>query len=83
MLAPGVPGDIVAFNMGGKTIFAQSGAYIAGSLELELSTKGSLKAMFSGEGLVCNFCGPGKLWLQTRNLKGFAQLIAKLMPKQR
>jgi uncharacterized protein (TIGR00266 family) len=148
VLAPGVPGDIIAFNMGGKTIFAQSGAYIAGSEELELSTRGSLKAMISGEGLflqkisgsgrvflnsygavyerslgdgehyivdnghlvafeetvtytlrkaakglfstfvsgeglVCNFCGPGKLWLQTRNLKGFASLIAKLMPKQR
>lgn len=128
--------------------FAQSGAYLAGSEDLELSSKGSLRAMISGEGLflqkisgngkvflnsygavfertlaagehyivdnghlvafkenvtytfkkaakglfstlasgegfVCNFCGPGKIWLQSRNLKGFAQLLFKLMPKSR
>lgn len=147
VLAPPAPGDIIAFDMIGNTILAQSGAYLAGSDGLELSTQGSFKAMVSGEGLflqkisghgkvflnsygavfvkelapgehyildtghlvayedsagytlrkaakglfstlasgeglVCDFTGPGKVWVQTRNLKGFAGLIARLMPKQ-
>jgi uncharacterized protein (TIGR00266 family) len=147
VLAPATPGDIIEFDMRGNTILAQSGAYLAGSDGLELSTQGSFKAMISGEGLflqkisgngkvflnsfgavfvrelapgehyildtghlvafeesasytlkkaakslfstlasgeglVCDFVGPGKVWVQTRNLKGFAGLIASLMPKQ-
>ena len=147
VLAPSTPGDIIGFDMIGNTILAQSGAYLAGSDGLELSTQGSFKAMISGEGLflqkitgngkvflnsfgavfvkqlapgehyildtghlvafedsasytlrkaakglfstlasgeglVCDFAGPGKIWVQTRNLKGFAGLIASLLPKQ-
>ena len=147
VLAPSTQGDINGFDMIGNTILAQSGAYLAGSDGLELSTQGSFKAMISGEGLflqkisgngkvflnsfgavfvkqlapgehyildtghlvafeesasytvkkaakglfstlasgeglVCDFVGPGKIWVQTRNLKGFAGLIASLMPKQ-
>ena len=147
VLAPSAPGDIIGFDMSGNTILAQSGAYLAGSDGLELSTQGSFKAMISGEGLflqkitgngkvflnsygavfvkelaagehyildtghlvayedsagytlkkaakglfstlvsgeglVCDFAGPGKVWVQTRNLKGFAALLAGLMPKQ-
>ncbi|MBN1799598.1 MAG: TIGR00266 family protein [Spirochaetales bacterium] len=146
LLAPPVPGDILKIDLSGSTLFAQGGAYLAGSPELELSTKGSFKAMFSGEGLflqvisgtgtlflssygsilekslasgenyivdtghiiafeesvqyklkkaakgifstlasgeglVCEYSGPGKLWIQTRNLKGFASLITKLAPR--
>ena len=148
VLAPSTPGDIIGFDMDGNTILAQSGAYLAGTDGLELSTQGSFKAMISGEGLflqkitgngkvflnsygavyvkelssdehyildtghlvafedsasytlkkaakglfstlasgeglVCDFVGPGKIWIQTRNLKGFASLIAKLLPKQK
>ena len=147
VIAPSSPGDIIGFDMSGNTILAQSGAYLAGTEGLELSTQGSFKAMISGEGLflqkitgdgkvflnsygavyvkelaagehyildtghlvayedsasytlkkaakglfstlasgeglVCDFTGPGKLWMQTRNLKGFASLIANLMPKK-
>jgi uncharacterized protein (TIGR00266 family) len=147
VLAPSTPGDILTFELSGKTIYAQSGAYLAGSPGLELSTKGSLKSMISGEGLflqkisgtgtvflssygvifekdlkagehyivdtghmvafeesvsysirkaakglfstlisgeglVCDFQGPGKLWIQNRNIKGFASLINKLLPRK-
>lgn len=147
VLAPSSPGDIIGFDISGNTILAQSGAYLAGTEGLELSTQGSVKAMISGEGLflqkitgngkvflnsygavyvrelaagehyildtghlvayedsasytlkkaakglfstlasgeglVCDFTGPGKLWMQTRNLKGFASLLVKLMPKK-
>ena len=147
VLAPPTPGDVISFELQGKTILAQSGAYLAGALDLELSTQGSFKAMLSGEGLflqkisgngtvflnsygaviekklaagehykvdtghlvafeesvtytlrkaakglfstlvsgeglVCDFEGPGSLWIQSRNLKGFATVIANLLPKQ-
>ena len=143
VLAPATPGDILHLSLQGQTVFAQSGAYLAGSPDLELSTKGSLRAMVSGEGLflqqisgsgdlflsaygaimektlqadeeyvvdtghmvafeesvtytirkaskglfstlasgeglVCRFKGPGKLWIQNRNLSGFAAMLARL-----
>ncbi len=146
VLAPGAPGDIIKLDMNGGTIMAQSGAYLAGSTDLQISTQGSLKAMFSGEGLflskitgagvlflnsygavfekslaagetyivdsghivafeasvqykirkaatglfstiasgeglVCEYFGPGKIWVQTRNLKAFASMIMQFMPK--
>jgi uncharacterized protein (TIGR00266 family) len=147
VLAPATPGSVLTFDLKGETILAQGGAYLAGAIDLELSTQGSLKALvsgeglflqkisgvgqvflstygavfekelaagehyivdtghlvafqesvtytirkaarglvstvMSGEGLVCNFQGPGKLWIQSRNLKGFAQLIARLLPSK-
>jgi len=131
--------------LSGGTLYAQSGAYLAGSPDLELSTKGSLKALISGEGLflskitgsgdvflssfgavilkqlapgekyivdtghvvafdesvsytikkaakglfstfasgegfVSEFSGPGRLWIQTRNLSPFASMLARFMP---
>ncbi len=147
VLAPSSPGDILRMDLAGQTILAQGGAYLAGDPGLELSTQGSMKAMFSGEGLflqkitgsgplflnsygsiserslqegetyivdtghiiafeesvqyslrkaakglfstlasgeglVSEYRGPGKLWTQSRNLKGFAQLLNSLMPKR-
>ena len=146
-LAPAVPGDIVQWNLGGQTVYAQSGAYLAGDPELTLSTQGSLKAMISGEGLflskisgsgplflnsygavmskdlapgeeyivdsghivafeetvtykikkaakglfstlasgeglVCRYSGPGKIWMQTRNLSAFGQLLMPMVTKK-
>ena len=145
ILAPPAPGDIVEFQMDGRTLYCQGGAYLAGSPDLELSTKGSLKSMFSGEGLflqtvtghgkvflscygavwrkdlgpgetyvidtghmlafeegvdyrvkmvskglfssfasgeglVAEFRGPGAVYIQSRNLQGFAKLLHQLMP---
>ena len=36
--------------------------------------------IFGGEGLVCNFTGTGKLWIQTRNMNAFGQLIGQKLP---
>jgi uncharacterized protein (TIGR00266 family) len=36
--------------------------------------------IFGGEGLVCNFSGTGKLWIQTRNTSAFGQLIGQKLP---
>lgn len=140
IIAPPTPGDIQAYELKGNTVFAQNGAYLAGSSELSISAQGSMKAMISGEGLflqkvtgtgtvffnaygvimekelkdgesymvdtghivafeesvnysikkasksiissiiskeglVCEFKGPGKIYIQNRNLKGFAKLL--------
>lgn len=145
VLAPSTPGSIAQMTMTGNTLFAQSGAYLAGSPDLELSTKGSLKglmsgedlflqkisgkgvvflesfgaimgktlrpgesyivdtghivafedtvsytiqkaskgimsSMLSGEGLVCEYKGPGKIWIQTRNIASFVSVIQKFLP---
>ncbi|WP_028973057.1 TIGR00266 family protein [Spirochaeta cellobiosiphila] len=141
--APKAPGDVLAVDVSDKTIFAQNGAWMAGSTEVQMSAQGSLKAMASGEGLflqkiygkgtvflssfgsiiekelapgetyildtgnmlayeetvsqrvrkaskglissftskeglVAEFTGPGKVWMETRNLKGFAGVISSL-----
>jgi len=146
VLAPSTLGDIIHLKMSGFTLNAQGGAYLAGSPSLELSTKGSLKSLISGEGLflqtisgsgdlflnsygaiyqktlnpgeryivdtghivawehsvsyqirkaarglfstlasgeglVCEYTGPGKIWMQTRNLPAFVNMIGRLLPK--
>lgn len=42
--------------------------------------KGWIASMTSGEGLACEFTGPGKVWIQTRNPKSFGQWIRKFVP---
>lgn len=36
--------------------------------------------LFGGEGLVCNFTGKGKLWIQTRTPQGFGKAVGELLP---
>ena len=146
ILGPGVPGDIMQMQLSNQTIYAQAGAYLAGSPELTLSTQGSAKALFSGEGLflskisgtgvlflnsygaiyqkqlaqgetyivdtghivafeetvtyrikkaakgifsslasgeglVCEYSGPGKIWVQTRNISALAKMLQPFLPK--
>lgn len=44
---------------------------------------GWMAFLFGGEGLVCNFTGKGKLWIQTRTPQGFGQAIAPHLPQRR
>lgn len=49
------------------------------SVDYRVHTVGGLKStLFSGEGLVSEFTGPGTLWLQTRSYDAF---VASLAPK--
>jgi uncharacterized protein (TIGR00266 family) len=145
-LAPSVMGDVLKMELSGNTIYAEGGAYLAGSPNLDLSTKGSFKAMISGEGLflqkitgrgivflnsfgavfekilapgevyivdtnhivafeetvqykvkkaakgifsslasgeglVCEYTGPGKMWIQTRSISALAQSIGRFITK--
>jgi uncharacterized protein (TIGR00266 family) len=66
-LAPPLPGDIAAVKLEGKTIFAQSGAFIASSPEITVDTKwGGAKTFVSREGLfLLKISGTGWLYLSS------------------
>jgi uncharacterized protein (TIGR00266 family) len=49
----------------------------------EKASSGWVSSFTSGEGLVCRFKGPGTVLIQTRNPKGFASWVGKLMPNKR
>jgi len=78
-------GAVIEKNLAaGETYVIDTGnmvAYEEGvSVKIKKAAKGIFSSIASGEGLVGEFSGPGKVWLQTRNLKGFAALIAKMSP---
>ena len=43
--------------------------------------KGLMKSALTGEGFVCRYRGPGKLYIQTRQLPGFARQLLPFLPK--
>ncbi len=53
-------------------------------LQYNVTKVGGLKSLFlSGEGLVCNFHGQGRLWMQTRNPGGLASFLEPFRPVRR
>ena len=147
ILAPSYPGDIKEFTLTGNTIFCKGGSFLAGDPNLEISTQGSFKGLFSGtglflqkltgngevyinsygsiiekeiksgqsykidtghllafedsinytvnkaakgifstilsgEGLICTMNGPGKVWIQTRNIQSFATNLIPYLPSK-
>jgi uncharacterized protein (TIGR00266 family) len=61
-------GHIVAFEEG---------------LDFKISRAGGLKAtLLSGEGLVAEFSGSGKVWIQTRSIGEYLGWLASLLPKK-
>ncbi len=65
--APALPGDIASFDLTGRTLFAQSGAYIASGAGVEVDTKwGGAKTFFSGEGFfLLKLSGTGPVWFSS------------------
>jgi uncharacterized protein (TIGR00266 family) len=65
--APILPGDIHALQLTGQTMYAQSGAYIASSPQIEIDTKwGGAKTFFSREGLfLLKLSGTGEIFLSS------------------
>ena len=49
---------------------------------LRKAARGFFQSVFSGEGLVADFSGPGELLIQTRNLAAFAGLLKPFFPTQ-
>lgn len=49
---------------------------------IEKASSGWISSFTSGEGIVCRFRGPGKVYIQTRNPGSFGQWISKLIPSK-
>ncbi len=68
----------------GEPYVVDSGHMVAFTDGMQYSIKTASKGLFSslasGEGLVCLFVGPGTVWIQTRNIRAFAGLLAPFMP---
>ncbi len=84
-------GDIWFNSFGGVDVIDVQGSYVVdnghivgweGDLKMNLkSAGGGLVGMFaSGEGLVCEFTGQGKIWIQSRNLPSIVDWLSPLMP---
>ena len=43
--------------------------------------KGMVQSALSGEGLVCRYRGPGRIYIQTRQLPGFARQLLPFLPR--
>lgn len=51
------------------------------SYTIKKASKGLFSTMASGEGLVMEFSGQGKLWIQSRVPGGFVDWLSKLLPR--
>lgn len=69
----------------GQEYVVDTGHMVAfdGSVGWNVRPVGGIKqTLFSGEGLVCTFTGPGRVYLQTRSFDSFVRLLAPRLPKQ-
>ena len=49
--------------------------------KLRKAARGLFSTLASGEGLVCEYTGPGKIWIQTRNLNALGAVLSKFVTK--
>lgn len=49
---------------------------------IDKASSGWISSVTSGEGLVCKFKGPGKLYIQTRNPGGLASWVRSMVPSK-
>jgi uncharacterized protein (TIGR00266 family) len=79
-------GAIHAVDVGAGGFTCDTGHIVAFDEELSFDVRkmGSWKSFFfSGEGLVCELTGRGRLWLQTRNTAEFGRLVGRLLPPRK
>lgn len=81
-------GAIHAINIpAGEEMIVDNGHLVAWAdymqYNIEKASSGWVSSLTSGEGLVCRFRGPGTVLIQTRNPKGFASWMEKLLPNKR
>jgi uncharacterized protein (TIGR00266 family) len=78
-------GGIHAIDVGPDGYICDTGHIVAftSGLQYDVRKLGGLKSLFmSGEGLVCEFRGQGRLWIATRNPMGLASFLAPFRPKK-
>jgi uncharacterized protein (TIGR00266 family) len=83
-------GDLFVNSYGGIREFDLNGPFIVDtghivafeeSLDFKVKKVGSWKStLLSGEGLVCEFNGKGKLWIQTRNVGAMVGWLRPMLP---
>lgn len=80
-IAPALPGDVIALQLNGNTLFIQSGSFLAATTGVNVDTKfGGSKTFFSREGLFLLKCtGEGTVFVSSY---GAIRLI-DLAPGQR
>jgi uncharacterized protein (TIGR00266 family) len=67
----------------GESYTVDTGHVVAfeGETTFDVRRVGGLKStLFSGEGLVCEFTGPGRVWLQTRSTDAFLSWLVPKLP---
>jgi uncharacterized protein (TIGR00266 family) len=64
-------GEVYIVDSGHVVAFDESIGY-----RVRAAATGLFSTLASGEGLVVEATGPGRLWMQTRNLRSFAQLLS-------
>ena len=86
-------GELIVNSFGGIFCIDVDGSFICDTghivayedtLQYKVKKVGGWKAtLLSGEGLVCEFSGKGKLYMQTHNATGFGQFLGgKLPPRE-
>ena len=56
-------------------------AFAAALMPLAPASPAVAQSALSGEGFVCRYRGPGRLYIQTRQLPSFAQQLIPFLPK--
>ena len=67
----------------GEEFVVDTGHIVAfdGTTDFSVNRVGGLKStLFSGEGLVCRFTGPGRVWLQSRSQDAFLSWLIPQLP---
>lgn len=67
----------------GEEFVVDTGHIVAfeGTTDFSVNRVGGLKStLFSGEGLVCRFTGPGRVWLQSRSQDAFLSWLIPQIP---
>jgi len=71
----------------GEEIIVDNGHLVAWpetmNYSLEKASRGWISSFTSGEGLVCRFRGPGKVYIQSRNPTAFGAWVRPLLPNRR
>jgi uncharacterized protein (TIGR00266 family) len=78
-------GGIHAVDVGPGGYVCDTGHVVAftGGLNYNVTKLGGLGGLFfSGEGLVCNFQGQGRLWISTRNARSLVSFVNPYRPVQ-
>lgn len=71
-------GELYRVDTGHIVAFDETVTY-----KLKKAAKGIFSSLASGEGLVGEYSGPGRIWIQTRNIRSLAQLLMPFLPKGR